>query len=75
MFIAWGIVFVIIFFAFIAFMSILRAVMKLRRNDEPPVPPLNVDFAIADLHELLAKGQISREEFEQLKHALLMRDM
>jgi hypothetical protein len=70
----WAILFVAIFFGFIAFMSILRAVLKLRKRDQPE-PPLNVEFVMADLHEMLWKGQITPDEFEQLKRSLLQRDL
>ena len=56
---------------FIALMSIVRAVLKLRPRDLER--PFNADFAMNDLHDMLARGQITAAEFEQLKQSVLMR--
>jgi hypothetical protein len=49
-------------------MRIVRHSMR-RRADRP----MNVDFSMADLHEMLNQGQITQREFERLRQALLVR--
>ena len=62
----------VLLFGFMACMSIIRAVLRLRprRDDERP---FNADFAMNDLHDMLMRGQITAEEFEQLKQSVLLR--
>jgi len=62
---------VVVSLGFLALMSIVRAVLKLRPRDLER--PFNADFAMNDLHDMLARGQITAEEFEQLKQSVLMR--
>jgi hypothetical protein len=62
---------VVVSLGFLALMSIVRAVLKLRPRDLDR--PFNADFAMNDLHDMLARGQINAEEFEQLKQSVLMR--
>ena len=70
----WVIFSLLVMFVSVAIMSIVRAILNVRRlRSEPPEPPLNVDFAMADLHDMLAKGQITAEEFEQLRESVLLR--
>ncbi len=70
----WVIFSLVVMFVSVAIMSIVRAILNVRRlRNEPPEPPLNVDFAMADLHDMLAKGQITAEEFEQLRESVLLR--
>ena len=62
----------VLLFGFMACMSIIRAVLRLRprRDDQRP---FNADFAMNDLHDMLMRGQITAEEFEQLKQSVLLR--
>jgi len=62
---------VVVSLGFLALMSIVRAVLNLRPRDLER--PFNADFAMNDLHDMLARGQITVEEFEQLKQSVLMR--
>jgi hypothetical protein len=71
MLIAWAILSIVLVFGVLAFMSVLRAVMKARQRE--PEPFFNADFAMADLHDMLNKGQITADEFEQLKQSVLLR--
>ena len=71
----WAIFALAAMFACVAILSIVRAVLHVRRlRSEPPEPPMpNLDFAMADLHDMLANGQITPEEFEQLRLSVLTR--
>lgn len=73
MIITWIVISLVAMFTFVAILSIVRAILHLRRPGAPEEPPLNVDFAISDLHEMRAKGQITAEEFEQLRQSVLLR--
>jgi hypothetical protein len=73
MIVTWIVISLVAMFAFVAIMSIVRAILHLRRPGEPAEPPLNVDFALADLHDMLARGQITPHEFEQLRQSVLLR--
>jgi hypothetical protein len=73
MIVTWIVISLVAMFAFVAIMSIVRAILHLRRPGEPEEPPLNVDFALADLHDMLARGQITPQEFEQLRQSVLLR--
>jgi hypothetical protein len=73
MIVTWIVISLVAMFAFVAIMSIVRAILHLRRPGELEEPPLNVDFALADLHDMLARGQITPEEFQQLRQSVLLR--
>ena len=61
----------LVFFGFIALIVMLRLVRRsLRRRADRP---LNVDFSVAELHEMQRKGMLTAEEFERLKQSVLTR--
>ena len=61
----------IVFVGFFVLVIVLRIVRRSRL--QRPDTPMNVDFSMADLHEMQAKGFVSAEEFERLKQAVLVR--
>jgi hypothetical protein len=58
--------------SFVAFLALVFTMRILRRTRKPEAP-MNVDFSIADLHEMLRRRQISPEEFERAKAVVLKR--
>lgn len=61
----------LVLFGFIALLVIMRMVHRsMRRRAERP---MNVDFSMADLHEMRANGLVSAEEYERLKQSVLVR--
>ena len=61
----------IVFLGFFVLVIVLRIIR--RSQSQRPDPPMNVDFSMADLHEMQAKGLVSAEEFERLRQAVLLR--
>jgi len=61
----------IVFLGFFVLVIVLRIVRRSR--SQRPDPPMNVDFSMADLHEMHEKGLVSAEEFERLRQAVLLR--
>ena len=62
---------VVLFFVGSAVIGGIRAIWKLRRGRRLPDPPLNVDFSMADLHEMLRVGQLTPAEFERAREVVL----
>src|SRR5690348_3126342 len=59
-------------FALAALYIVLMITMRLLRRTRRRIErPLQTDFTVADLHQLLAAGKITPDEFERLKETLL----
>jgi hypothetical protein len=61
----------LVFAGFVTLVLVLRIVRRSRRRRFDP--PMDVDFSMAELHEMRAKGLVTAEEFERLKQTVLVR--
>ena len=60
---------IVIFLVFTIFVGAARSLR--RRAERLPDRPLNVDFSIADLHEMRRRGQLTPDEFERARQVVL----
>jgi hypothetical protein len=63
---------VVLFFVFTIVVGAARTFRR-RWGGRPIDPPLNVDFSVADLEAMRAKGQISPGEFDRAREIVLRR--